>query len=409
MSRSAQPAGGLLATNEELREFNRLAQARRRFAIDTEFVGEGKYQALLCLVQVAVYRDNADAGDEPWILLIDPLDKSIDPAPVAEVLADPAIEVILHAARQDIALLRRTWETEVTRVFDTQVAAAFAGLRAQIGYEALLRGVLGVKLSKSASFTKWDRRPLTPEQLLYAREDVLHLEDAAVRIQEQLLEAGRLDWAVQECAALADSSDVRDIDTLFERLPKIGGMDPAARATARELVAWREATASSANRPAQQVLGDQALVELARRQPRTIDELRQIRGLGEANGRRRAEGVLAAVAAGRERDPIPKRPVKQLHTRPEDAAVVALCESLLRTLAASSGLAYELFATRQELQTIVSAQREGDEPGVRLLGGWRREVAGEELLALLRGERSLQVGDRGVSVTGASPAAALGA
>ncbi|MBO9531491.1 MAG: ribonuclease D, partial [Solirubrobacteraceae bacterium] len=234
-----------MATNDELRRFAELAEARGRFAIDTEFVGEGKYQSLLCLVQVAVYLDDAGKDDEPWVLLIDPLDRDIDPSPIARILADEEIEVILHAARQDVALLRRTWQTEVTRVFDTQIAASFAGLRAQIGYEALLRSILGVKLHKSASFTKWDRRPLTSEQLRYAREDVLHLEEAAVKIQERLLESGRLSWAVQECAPLAAASDDRDPDVLFERLPKIAGQDPVTRAVARQLVVWRETTAAA--------------------------------------------------------------------------------------------------------------------------------------------------------------------
>lgn len=390
----------LLATNEEIREFSRLAKARRRFAIDTEFVGEGKYQSLLCLVQVAVYLDDAGAGDEPWILLIDPLDKSIDPGPLAEVIADPGIEVILHAARQDVALLRRTWSTDVTNVFDTQIAAAFAGLRAQIGYEALLRATVGVKLHKSASFTKWDRRPLTSEQLRYAREDVLHLEQAAVELQEKLLASGRLDWAVQECEPLAAATDERNADALFERLPKIAGHDPVTRAVARELVVWREATASTSDRPAQQVLGDQPLVELAKRRPKTIDDLRQIRGLGEANGRRRAEALLTAIADGLTRDPIPRRPVRQLDTRPEDVAVIALCEALLRTRAASAGLAYELLATRNELQLLVSGHREHTEPAeVRVLHGWRREVVGDELLQLLAGDKTLKVGKGGVEVS----------
>ncbi len=399
MSRSASGAE-LLATNEDIREFSRLAAQRGRFAIDTEFVGEGKYQSLLCLVQVAVYLDDAGAEDEPWILLIDPLDHSIDPGPLATVIADPEIELILHAARQDVALLRRTWRTEVTNVFDTQVAAAFAGLRAQIGYEALLRGLLGVKLHKSASFTKWDRRPLTTEQLRYAREDVLHLEQAAVELQERLLVSGRLDWAIQECAPLAAASDERNPDVMFERLPKIAGHDPITRAVARELVGWREATASAGDRPAQQVLGDQPLVELAKRRPTSIEELRQIRGLGEANGRRRAEGLLAAIADGLQREPIPRRPLKQLDTRPEDVAVIALCEALLRTRAATAGLAYELLATRNELQLLVSGHREHTESGdVRVLQGWRREVVGNELLSLLAGEITLRVGPGGVELS----------
>ncbi len=81
----------------------------------------------------------------------------------------------MHAGRQDIALLRRALRTDVANVFDTQVAAGFTGLAAQISYDSLLHETLGLRLAKSASFTRWDKRPLSAEQLAYAREDVVHL------------------------------------------------------------------------------------------------------------------------------------------------------------------------------------------------------------------------------------------
>src|SRR5213078_4960409 len=99
------------------------------------------------------------------------------------------------AGRQDVALLRRVWQTDIRNVFDTQVAAGFAGRRAQLGYEALLGELVGVRLRKSASFTRWDQRPLSEEQVGYAREDVLHLTDLADALQSALAARGRLDWA----------------------------------------------------------------------------------------------------------------------------------------------------------------------------------------------------------------------
>jgi ribonuclease D len=112
------------------------------------------------------------------------VDDEVDPAPLAEVLADPEVELVVHAGRQDVALLRRVWRTEVRGVFDTQVAAGFAGFGAQTGYGSLLHDVLGLRLAKSASFTRWDDRPLSPEQLAYARDDVAHLLRLADALQE---------------------------------------------------------------------------------------------------------------------------------------------------------------------------------------------------------------------------------
>src|SRR6187200_595262 len=233
-------------------ELSEQARAAGRLGIDTEFMGEGRYRALLCLVQIAVEVPQ----DGVRVAVLDPLGEGFDPAPLAALLADPAVEVVMHAGRQDVALLRREWKTDIRNIFDTQVAAGFAGLRAQLGYEALLAEVAGVRLRKSASFTRWDSRPLSREQVAYAREDVLHLLELAGALQDRLSGLGRLGWAREECRALEQASDERDPDTIFARLPRINGLDPAQRAVARELVEWREATAREADRPATSILPD---------------------------------------------------------------------------------------------------------------------------------------------------------
>jgi ribonuclease D len=353
-------------------------------------MGEGRYRPLLCLVQVAV--DNGDGTSEVWVL--DPLDGTgFDHGPLALLLADPEVEIVFHAGRQDVALLRRVWETRLTNIFDTQVAAGFAGMRAQLGYEALLSELLGLRLKKSASFTRWDRRPLSEEQFSYAREDVLHLLQAADALQTRLEGLGRLEWAREECRYLEEISDDRDPDVLFERLPRIGGMEPGARAVARELVEWREETAREADRPVSSILQDAALVEIAKRRPKDMERLAQIRGLNEGTLRRRGPAIIEAVARGRERPGIPSDRERPPHATPEDAPLIAMSEAVVRTRAQQADLAYELLAARADLQRIVTAVRDGlPEPEVRTLQGWRRELVGEELLALLSGDLCLSVG-----------------
>jgi ribonuclease D len=375
----------------EAAELARRAREAGRLGIDTEFMGEGRYRPELCLVQVAVPGDDPELGD---VTLLDPLDDDpFDPAPLAEVLADPAVEIVLHAGRQDVALLRRLWRCEIRNVFDTQVAAGFAGMRAQLSYEGLLRDVIGVRLRKTASFTRWDRRPLSPEQLEYAREDVLHLLALAAALQERLDGIGRLEWAREECTYLEAISDERDPDMIFGRLPRVNSMDPAQRAVARELVEWREGLAERGNRPVSSVLQDATLVEVAKRRPQTAERLSQIRGLHESTLRRRGEEILAAVARGRERDGIPVEGDRPTPPDAADAPLIALAESLVRARAAEAGMAYELLAARADLQRIVTAVRAHDgEASVRTLEGWRREVVGLELLDLLAGRRSLRVG-----------------
>ena len=243
----------------------RAAQAGR-VAIDTEFVSERRYQALLCLAQVAV--PDAEAPDGARTEVIDPLaDDPPDPAPLARVLADRSVEVVMHAGRQDVALLKRSWRTEVTNVFDTQVAAGFLGHGNQEGYESLVRKVLRVQLKGSEGFTRWDRRPLTDKQLEYAADDARLLLSLGDQLERRLEQRGRLGWAREECRGLEEVSDDRDPDRLYERLPRLGRLGEGARGVARELVEWRERAAREADRPPSTVLPDQALVELARRTP----------------------------------------------------------------------------------------------------------------------------------------------
>ena len=362
------------------------ARAEGRLGLDTEFLPEGRYRPLLCLVQVVV-------GEEVWVL--DPL-AGFETGPLASVLADPAVEIVVHAGRQDVAILRREWHTDVTTVFDTQVAAGFAGFSAQAGYNGLLHDVLRIRLPKTASFTRWDARPLTDEQLRYARGDVEHLLPLADDIRARLERTGRVDWAREECVAIALASDERDPDEVWRRLPRATGLDARERAVARELAGWRERTAERENRPVGAVLRDPTVVELAKRTPAGRKELAQIRGVNPDVVRRRGDDIIAAIQRGRAAEPLRLDEADRLSTEPQDGPVIALAEALVRGRAQEAGLAYELIAARADLAPIVVAARRGQpEPEVRTLRGWRRNLVGAELLELLAGDRRLSVGPGG--------------
>lgn len=394
----------MIEDQQELKRLADLARRAGRIALDTEFMGEGRYRTLLCLIQVAVplqgdAQGNGSRGER--IELIDPLRGDLDHSPLAEVLADPEVRVVVHSGRQDVALLRRVLATDITSVFDTQLAAGFTGLAAQRSYDSLLTQVLGVRLAKSASFTRWDARPLSAEQVSYARDDVVHLLALAQELESRLSRLGRLGWALQECETIAAASDERDLHAIFLKLPKIGSAGAAAQAVALELVEWRERTAERQDRPVQSVLGDAALVEIARRTPSSIPDLEKIRGVPQSVARRTGEQIIERVRRGRTRTDVPPRSGERGRPPdPADAPLVALVEALARTRARQAGLAYELIATRADLQAIVAARRTGEaEPQVRVLGGWRRELLGEELLRLLDGSISLSVHDGGLLVT----------
>ena len=365
------------------------------FGIDTEFMSEGRYRPLLCLIQLAVPN-----GDEARVELVDPFDSPAT-EPLADILADPDIEVVMHAARQDVALLRRTLGTEVRGLFDTQLAAGFAGLSASMGYGALLDQLLGVKLKKGEGFTKWDRRPLTPQQLRYARDDVLHIIELASAIKGRLEKTGRLEWVFEECRPLEDASDERDPREVWRRLPRVNQLGGQQRAVAREIAAWREEVAQQEDKPPSTIVSDQAMVAIARGAPKSPDKLRDIRGLYPKAIKRWGDDIIAAVRRGQGADP-PAKESGGGFSVAADAPVIALCEALVRARSLESGLAYELIASRADLtRVVVAARLDRPEPDVRTLRGWRRELVGEELDKLLRGELSLAVGDeRRIRVTG---------
>ena len=316
--------GGRVSPDAALEELAERARSQGRIGLDTEFVSEGRYRALLCLVQLVVEGD-----DGPEIVVVDALDGE-GPGPVGAVLADPAVEVVVHAGRQDIPLVKRVWGVQPRNLFDTQIAAAFVGASVQPSYEALLGQFLRTPVSKSATFTRWDRRPLTDEQLSYARADVEHLLPLAASLRERLEQRGRLEWAREESRPLEDVSDERDPEEVFRRLPRVADLKAQAAAVALELTRWREDIAEREDRHVRWILPDPAIVEVARRQPTKLGQLGDIRGVKGSSVRRLGPEILDVVRRGREAPPV-KLDRARAEIPPDEAgALVALAEALLR-------------------------------------------------------------------------------
>ena len=370
-----------------VRELAAAAREHGRVGLDTEFVSERRYRPLLCLVQVVV-------GDR--IEILDPLGE-LDPAPLAAVLADPDVEVILHAGRQDVALLKRSWRTELSSIFDTQVAGGFAGYGAQSGYDSLVRALLGVSAKGAEGFSRWDRRPLTPDQIEYARADVEHLLPMADALQARLRESGRLEWAREECRALEAATDERAPEEVYARLPRVRRLGKRQRGVALELVRWRQDLARAVDRPPSTVLPDHVLVEVARRQPTSRDGLEEVRGLPQQTLARWQRELVAAVERGKDAPDAPELPEVET-TDSSDAPLIALGQALIRQRAMEAKVAVDLISTQSDVAAVVAAARHGREPDVRTLQGWRRELVGNELLGLLEGRSSLRVMDGRLTV-----------
>jgi ribonuclease D len=342
------------------------------FAIDTEFHRERTYYPQLALIQLAW-------GDER--ALVDPL--AVDLAPFARALEGPAT-VVMHAASQDLEVLDLACHALPRDLFDTQLAAGFVG-HSLPSLSALVERFHGVHLPKGDRLTDWLRRPLGADQCRYATADVEYLLALHQTLTDLLAERGRLDWALAECEALrARGRVVRAPDDAWLRIKEARTLRGEVAAIARAVAAWRERRAAELDQPVRFVLSDLAVVGVAQRRPKTLEDLRKIRGVDERHARGKVgEGVLAAVEAARGTSVArPEGASYELDRklRPAVSLVAAWVSQLSRELEIETSLV----ATRSDIESLLA----GD-PSSRLAVGWRAELVGERIRRLVSGEAAL--------------------
>lgn len=351
-------------------------------ALDTEFLRDQTYWPKLCLIQVA----------SPAVAaIIDPLAAGIDLKPFYELLKDPKIVKVFHAARQDIEIFQQQGGVIPHPLFDTQVAAMVAGYGDAASYETLARGIAKVEIDKSSRFTDWSRRPLTNKQLEYALGDVTHLRKIYEKLDAELKRTDRESWIADEICALQN--------------PALYAMDPTqawkrmkARTTSKRFLAmlaaiaeWREREAQTRDIPRGRVLKDEALLEIAAHPPETADGLERVRAIpkGFANSRM-GKTLMDAIEKGRNAPP-PEgieadRPRRK---REPSQAAVDLLKTLLRLRAEHAHVAPRLIANAEDIENI--AAHEDDR--VAALGGWRAEIFGNDARALRDGQLAIALRD----------------
>jgi len=377
----------ILTRAGDLSSFCRRVRAAGTLALDTEFERERTYKPILQLVQAAT-RDEA--------VIIDPLALP-DLDPLWELVADPEVETILHAAGQDMEIFYDKTRTVPRSLFDTQVAGALLGMGEQPGYADLLRRVLDVTLKKHERITDWGRRPLSEAQLNYALDDVVYLHRLRDILAERLEERGRLPWLAEELAHY-ERVDNYELDhrRLWLRVSRHRSLDRRGLAVLRELADWRERTAARRNIPRNRVVQDEMLVEIARRQPKRPDDLKALRRLHPKEIARSGEEIVAMVAEGLA---VPKEDLPVLPRIPEEDpelnVTADLLAVLLRHVARQASIATSYLATKKDLVRLIQHQRNGnDVEPPRILTGWRHDLAGRTLVRLLEGELCLRVDPR---------------
>jgi ribonuclease D len=370
-----------IESQADLRTFTERIRGAPHVAIDTEFVRERQYLPQLEIVQIAT--EDAEAILDFRVL------KSLDP--FVEILNDPNTLKIFHAASQDLEILFNVTGIVPKSLFDTQVAAAMVGLGPQIGYSRLVEGLLGVGLAKSETLTDWTRRPLTDAQKEYALDDVRYLLPVYRLLDNRLESLGRREWLSEEWAEMSNPAQYRRANPreAYRRISGMNKLKPTQLAILRELAEWREHEALRRDRPAGVIMKDAILLELARRTPRSLQELQEGRIVPPREQERYSEQIMEAIQRGRS---VPRHELPHVQERAsltgQESSLVTLLQSWLRARSEELGIAPNYLATSAELQDFVAATSEvrQDAP---MLRGWRRRLIGTDLLALIEGSAAL--------------------
>lgn len=354
----------------------------REMALDTEGASFHRFVDRVYLLQLATPTGNA---------IIDPL--TVDAAtlgPLGVLLESIDVEAVFHDADYDLRLLQQDYGWHVRNIFDTRVAAQMLGLKA-FGLAALLDRYFGVKMDKKHQRADWSMRPLPDDMLEYAALDTMYLLELRDRMKAELQQKGRLEWAREEFARLEGTKwDADDPGAAFLRLKGARDLDRRQLAVLRELVPWRDAVAREMNRATFRVIGNEQLLEIARAQPTTREDLARIRGLSRGMMERRSQDVLDAVRRGMEvsEDDLPRFPRSPRWDRDPDFDIrVNALKTVRDDVSQKLGMDPGVLASRERLEAV--ARRKpgnrddlGDIPELRR---WQVELLGEGFVRALKG------------------------
>ncbi len=383
----ADPRGTKLITSAEgLHDLATHLREVGRFGFDTEFVSEDTFEPSLCLIQVA---------STERIVVVDPLAVP-DLGPFWDVVLDPEVEVIMHAMGEDMRICRFQTGRVPDRLFDVQLAAGLVGYGYPMGLARLAQQLLGANLASGESRTDWRKRPLSPEQIRYALDDVTYLIAMADRLKASLLDLGRSEWVEQECRAQLQEIGTRDEAERWRRLSGVAHLDPRGLETVRLICQWRLDEARRDNRPLRQVMRDDLIVAIAKRMPRNARQLEALRDFNRPHLTRRSREIVDLVQRALQTpEPMLPEPID----RPDDSMcppmLVSLLNACLSYCSTQNQLASGLVGTTNDIKNLIRWHLEGrdeeHQPG--LMQGWRGQIAGQPILDVLDGRLVLRVAD----------------
>ncbi|MBI2379347.1 MAG: ribonuclease D [Gammaproteobacteria bacterium] len=317
-------------------------QGKTVLAVDTEFVRVRTFYPQLGLIQVA---------DDQGAALIDPLSLGSLQA-FAELLANPAITKLIHSCSEDLEVLHRACGVLPAGLFDTQIAASYAGLGLNLGYARLVQELLGIEVAKDASRTDWLKRPLDAEQLNYAAADVTHLLALYPSLLQRLQATPHFARFAADCAALLDTSRFDlEPDKAYRKVKQAFRLKPQQLAVLKVLAAWREEEAVKRDLVRRFLISDEALIALAQYQPRNLPAMQTIGELSPQEMRKHGIQLLALVEMGKQ---APESEWPAAIIRPNEIpgmkAALTEAKAVAESYAKEIGLAPELVASNRLLE-----------------------------------------------------------
>jgi ribonuclease D len=370
-----------IETTEQLQDLCDRLSGAEWLALDTEFMRESTYYPKLCLLQV---------GTPEITACIDPIALP-DLDPFLDLMYREDIIKVMHAGGQDMEIFYHLRGSLPAPIFDTQVAAPLLGFQEQAGYARLVEEIAGVHLSKSHTRADWSHRPLSEAQIQYAADDVVYLCQVYTHLRDELTRRGRMEWLKDEFAALSDPSRyINPPEKAWRRVKATNKLRGATLSIIQSLAAWREEVAQKENRPRGWLIKDDVMVDLARQKPAGLPELGRIRGLNERTCKRFGEHILSIIqdAGQKKPDPLPAY-VKAAKPTVNQLAIVDMLNAIVHLRAAEQELNPAQLAPRKALESLVM----GKDEEIAVLQGWRKNLIGDELQSVLRGEKCLVIQD----------------
>ena len=373
-------------TNEALALYCDTIRQNKVVCIDTEFHRETTYYPELALIQIS---------DGTSTCCIDPLGIT-NFTPFTSLLSNTNVTKVLHASGQDLEIFNQLFNTLPSPMFDTQIAAGLLGYGDQIGYAALMKKELNITIDKSQTRTDWLKRPLNKDQLLYAASDVYYLAKAYPKMIAQLKSLNRLDWLQGDFSALCmPAKYVVDTNNIWKKVKGNQRLHGVQLAILQALAAWREEVAQKRNRPRRRIVPDDALIDIARLKPDSVEKIKHLRSLNRTRlGPDDAERLLQRMnnALRMSQENWPKH-VKRHKLNMREEALVDALTALLKLKAEEHRITPLNLASRRDLESLL--QGETDVP---LMHGWRYTHAGQVIEQFLGGKSFLQVSNHELSI-----------